>query len=68
VLDEHYVLLASDCDAPEPEVVRIAQRLEGAMMLPFILLADADGGFLGGSSGAVTPEDLVARLREAAGA
>jgi len=39
------------------------------MMLPFVLFADADGGFLDGSSGLVRPGDLVAtaqRLVDAA--
>ena len=41
LLKEHFVALASDCDNPEDEVVALAQKLEDAMMLPFIIFADA---------------------------
>ncbi|MCP3919520.1 MAG: hypothetical protein GY711_28615 [bacterium] len=37
----------------------LASQLENAMMLPFILFADADGNFLDGYSGAVTPPYLL---------
>jgi len=49
------VALASDCDDPEPEVLALAEQLEDAYMLPFVLFADAEGRFVGGSSGAVNP-------------
>lgn len=67
LLQAHYVALAADCDAPEPEVMRLAGSLENAMMLPFVLIADADGAFLGGSSGAVDPARLRAELERLAG-
>ena len=65
LLRERYVALASDADAPEGPVVELAMQLEGATMLPFVLLADGDGRFLGGSAGSVDPERLAAMLREA---
>ena len=65
LLQEGFVALASDCDAPEPEVERLAANLEGAMMLPFILLADAEGNYLDGASGAVSPEVLRTLLEKA---
>lgn len=55
LLREKFVALASDCDDPEAEVVALAERLEDASMLPFVIFADARGGFLAGSSGAVNP-------------
>ncbi len=64
LLQEHFVAVASDCDDPEPEVVEIAQQLEGAMMLPFVLFADAEGKFLDGYAGVVTPPYLIKKLTE----
>lgn len=56
LLQEHFVALASDCDAPEAPVLDLAMNhLADAMMLPFVLFTDADGNFLGGSHGAVDP-------------
>jgi hypothetical protein len=55
LLRQRFVALASDCDDPEPEVVALAERLEDAYMLPFVIFADARGRFLAGSSGAVNP-------------
>ncbi|MCZ6596681.1 MAG: hypothetical protein O7B99_03485 [Planctomycetota bacterium] len=65
LLQESFVALASDCDAPEPEVERLAMNLEGAMMLPFLLLADAEGNYLDGTSGAISPEGLRMLLEKA---
>lgn len=64
-LQQHFVALAADCDDPEGEVIDLAQNLEDAMMLPFVMLVDANGEFLAGSSGAQTPADLAALLRHA---
>ena len=55
LLQRGFVALASDCDDPEDEVIALAQNLEDAYMLPFVVFADAQGNFLGGSSGAVNP-------------
>ncbi len=65
LLQEHFVALASDCDDPEPEVQQLAMKVENAMMLPFVILADADGQFLEGHSGAVAPEQLRGMLERA---
>ncbi|MEM6671675.1 MAG: hypothetical protein AAF726_02455 [Planctomycetota bacterium] len=56
--------LASDCDEPEDEVMQLAMQLEDAMMLPFVLFADAEGNFLDGYSGVVTPPYLIKKLGE----
>lgn len=56
LLKEHFVAVASDCDAPEQAVIDLAMNhLQDAMMLPFVLFTDADGNFLAGSHGAVDP-------------
>jgi hypothetical protein len=65
LLKEHFVALAADCDDPEAEVLTLATELEDAMMLPFVLIADAHGKFVTGSSGAVTPAGLRAMLESA---
>ncbi len=59
LLQTNFVALAADADAAEPGVMDLAMKLEDAMMLPFILFADADGNFLDGYSGAVTPPYLL---------
>jgi thioredoxin-related protein len=58
LLRERFVAVASDCDDAEPEVEALAMELEDAYMLPFVLFADADGRFLEGTSGAVSPGAL----------
>ena len=40
-------------------MVQLAMRLEDAMMLPFVLFTDAEGHYLDGYSGAVTPPYLL---------
>lgn len=62
LLQEHFIALASDCDEADPEVEDLAMKLEGATMLPFVLLADSGGQFLDGLSGNVPPAELVAFL------
>ena len=64
LLQEHFVALASDADAPEQPVIDLAMELENAMMLPFVLFADADGNFKGGSSGFVDPDRFQKSLEE----
>jgi hypothetical protein len=39
-------------------------KLEDAMMLPFVLFADADGNFLDGYSGVVAPPHLIKTLEK----
>lgn len=58
LLKEGFVALASDCDDPEPEVLELAESMPDATMLPFVMIADGDGRFLAGSSGAVAPKEL----------
>jgi hypothetical protein len=62
LLQAGFVALASDADDPEDSVLRLAYRLEDAMMLPFVLFADAEGKFLAGSSGFVNPAAFRATL------
>ena len=63
LLQKHFVALASSADDPEPEVLQLAMELEDAMMLPFVLFADADGKFLDGYAGVVTPPYLIKTLK-----
>ncbi len=66
-LQAGFVALAADADDPDPEVHDLCFELRHASMLPFVLFADAEGKFLAGSSGAQTPEKLLALLEEAGG-
>ena len=59
-----FVALASDADDPEEAVLRLAYRLEDAMMLPFVIFADAEGRVLEGSSGFVNPATFRATLEK----
>ena len=54
--------LAADCDDPEEEVVERARKSEDAYMLPFVIVADAEGNYLGGASGRQTPAWRLALL------
>jgi hypothetical protein len=67
LLQGHFVALASDADDPEDSVLELADQLEDAMMLPFILFADAEGGFLAGSSGSVSPATFRVTLEKLIG-
>ena len=63
LLQEHFVGLAADADDDsDKDVIRLAMKLEDAMMLPFVIFADADGEFLDGYSGVVTPPYLKKTL------
>jgi starvation-inducible outer membrane lipoprotein len=64
LLQRHFVALASDADDTEDEVIRLAHELEDAMMLPFVIFADADGRFLAGSSGFVNPATFKSTLEK----
>ncbi|MEM7515675.1 MAG: hypothetical protein AAF368_01945, partial [Planctomycetota bacterium] len=59
-----WVMLAADADDAGEEIEELAMKLEDAMMLPFVLLCDASGQFLGGASGLVEPAQLIEMLRE----
>lgn len=63
-----FVGLAADCDDPEDEVVALAGNLEDAYMLPFVMFTDADGKYLGGTSGAVNPLSFKRQLEGLASA
>ena len=65
LLQERFVAVAGDVDDPAPEMHDLIYELKNPTMLPFVILTDASGGFLAGSSGAVTPEQLKAMLEEA---
>jgi starvation-inducible outer membrane lipoprotein len=62
LLQQHFVALASDADDTEDEVLRLAHNLPDAMMLPFVIFADAEGRFLTGSSGFVNPAQFKTTL------
>ncbi|MFN0244897.1 MAG: thioredoxin family protein [Planctomycetota bacterium] len=62
-LREHFVALASDADDTEDEVLELANKLEDAYMLPFVMFTDAQGQYLAGFSGAVTPPSFLATLQ-----
>ena len=64
LLQAGFVALASDADDAEEPVLRLAYRLEDAMMLPFVLFADAEGKFLAGTSGFVNPSAFRATLEK----
>ncbi len=59
---DNFVALAADADETEQAVVKIAMHLEDAMMLPFVLFADAEGSFLDGYAGVGTAPAFVERL------
>ncbi len=67
ILQEKFIALASDCDDPEQEVVQLAMKLEDAMMLPFILIANSEGEFVQGMAGGVDPKAFAAMLNQAVG-
>ena len=65
LLQQRFVALASDIDAPESELIDLAAtNIPDAMMLPFVLVLDAEGRFLAGSSGAVHPGRFQQALEE----
>ncbi len=64
LLQKHFVALAADADDCEDEVQGLAENLQDAEMLPFVLFADAEGRFLGGSSGVVAPQRFVEMLQK----
>jgi hypothetical protein len=64
LLQQHFVALAADADDADDEVAELAQNLENAYMLPFVLFAGPDGRFLGGFSGSVTPAAFVAAIEK----
>lgn len=63
-LQQHFVGLAADADAAEEAVVQLAMKLEDAMMLPFVIFTDAQGEFLDGYSGVVTPPYFLKTIQK----
>ena len=61
-LSKHFVGLAADADEAEQAVIQLAMRIEDAMMLPFVIFADADGSYLTGYSGVYTPPQILKSL------
>ncbi|GAC1393874.1 MAG: hypothetical protein NVSMB47_01940 [Polyangiales bacterium] len=67
-VEEHFVLLATDCDAPEEPVRAIgARHMSKATALPFVLYLDSDGNFLYGTHGARPKDSLLHDLRHGRG-
>lgn len=64
LLQEHFVALAADADDSEDEVIQLAMKLQDAMMLPFVIFADAEGNFLDGYAGTSSPPYLLRTLRK----
>lgn len=67
ILQRHFVALAADADETEDEVLALAQNLEDAYMLPFVMFADESGAFLEGRSGAVNPISFASSLKRIVG-
>ena len=64
ILQQNFVALAADADEMENEVIELARHLRDATMLPFVIFADSNGKFLGGSSGMVNPATFVKTLQQ----
>jgi len=61
-IDEHFVLLATDCDQPEADVRSLgAKHMSHARSLPFVMYLDAEGKFIFGTEG---PRDTRALLHD----
>lgn len=59
-LEKNFVLLATDCDAPEPEVRALgAKHMSHARSLPFVLYLRNDGSWVMGTQGARSPHDFA---------
>ncbi len=67
LLQTHFVARAADADAAEDAVVQLAMKLDGAMMLPFVIFADAEGEFLDGYSGTTTPPYFLKTIQKLTG-
>ena len=65
VLQESFVALAGDADDPEAEVQQLLFKVKNATMLPILVIANADGSFVSGASGAQEPNPLKTFLEHA---
>ncbi|MEZ5976858.1 MAG: thioredoxin family protein [Planctomycetota bacterium] len=63
LLGERYVCLAADCDEGDDQIDSLAMKLDGAEMLPFVIVTDARGQFLDGISGRVSHDALMRLLQ-----
>lgn len=66
ILRARFVCLAEDADRMSPEARGLASRLKPPRMLPFILVADREGRWLGGHGGSIDAASLL-RILESAG-
>jgi hypothetical protein len=67
LLQDRFVALAADIDAPEQGLVDLLMaNMPDAMMLPFVVFTDADGNWLQGMQGAVHPDRFREALEEMA--
>ena len=64
LLQEHFVALPADADNAEEPVIQLAMKLQDAMMLPFVIFADSNGGFLDGYAGTASPPYLVRTINK----
>ncbi|HPF15505.1 MAG: thioredoxin family protein [Planctomycetes bacterium] len=62
LLQNHFVALAADADGEDDAILRLASQLPDAMMLPFVIFADAEGQFLEGYSGSASAPYLLKTL------
>ena len=67
ILQDHFVGLAADADADDQDVIQLAMKLEGAMMLPFVIFTDEQGEFLDGYSGTTTPPYFLKTIQKLTG-
>ena len=58
-LKKSYLAVAVDADDPEHEAMQLVFKLENAMMLPIVVIADSTGQFLDGFSGSVNRDRLL---------
>jgi hypothetical protein len=66
MLNDRFVCVAVEADRPDPEVMALGrENMSYARMLPFCMFVDGDGRFLGGSDGAVTPDEFRQHLARA---
>lgn len=60
ILEQKFVLLASDCDHPEEEVRKIgAHHMANARSLPFVMFLNSNGNFVFGTQGARDPHTFA---------
>ena len=64
MLQNGFIALAADADADDPDILQVAMQVPDAMMLPFVIITDADGTYLDGYSGVVTPPYLKKTLEK----